>query len=76
MARIRSGGEVLSSARLRDPQARCPVVAMFRRPHPMFRDTSALPRGAAVQANITQHSALRPADGHITNIAPHLAKPQ
>ena len=47
----------------------------FCRPHPMFRNTSALLRGAAIKANITQHSALRPADGHITNIAPHPVKP-
>ena len=69
IAQITSGGEVLSSARLRDPQARCPLVAIFFcRPHPMVRNTSALPRGASIKANITQHSALRPADGHITNI--------
>ena len=29
MARIMSSGEVLSTARLRDPQARCPLVAIF-----------------------------------------------
>ena len=64
-----SSGEVLSTARLRDPQARCPLVAIFCRPHPMFRNTSALLRGAITKANITQHSALRPDDGHITSIA-------
>ena len=59
-----------ASARLRDHQARCPLVAIFCRPHPMYRNTSAPPRGATTKANITQHFALRPADGHITNIAP------
>ena len=40
----------------------------------MFRNTSALPRGATIKVNITQLSALRP--GHITNIAPQTAKPR
>ena len=75
MAQITSGGEVLSSARLRDPSTMS-ACRYFCRPHPMFRNTNALLRGATIKANITQHSALRPADGHITNIALHLAKPQ
>ena len=52
------------------PKYDCPLVAIFCRPHPMFRNTSAQHRGATIKANITQHSVLRPADGHITNIAP------
>ena len=54
MAQITSGGEVLSSAHLRDPQARCPLVAIFRRPHPMFRHASALPCGATIKAQISR----------------------
>ena len=39
------------------PQARCPLVAIFCRLHPMFRNTSAPPRGATIKANITTFRA-------------------
>ena len=40
---------------LSDFHARCPLVAIFCRPHPMFRNTNAPPRGATTMAPISPH---------------------
>ena len=44
MAQTTSGGEVLSCARLCDPQTTMSACRIFCRPHPMFRNTSSTPR--------------------------------